>query len=225
MITLAVYYATADIILLLQCLIYHRRSPHVDPKHLSPATPLLEPTDSWEVEIETQSSSSTTLAAFPKTQVPAWKSRLFNVGLALAVCFAGALGWYIAESGAPPQHDHKTKLEFSPLGQMFGWLCAGFYLSSRVPQIMLNFKRKSCEGISFLFFMFACLGNATFVISILSLDSSPKYLLVNLPWLVGSFGTLMQDAIIFTQFCLYHGIDDDEEDLEDCSSVLSYQAI
>ena len=57
-----------------------------------------------------------------------------------------------------------------------------FYLGSRIPQIVLNYERKSCDGISFMF-LFACLGNLTYVISILSIDMSWNYLWVNSSWL------------------------------------------
>lgn len=200
MITLAFYYAVCDIVLFLQCLIYHRQKLQVDPKHLSPATPLLEPTpesrDLAYSEIENASIE-------PLNKPPKWRSLLFNGSLLLAVCTAGVLGWLMSDSKTD-SHGEELQLEFNFLGQFFGYLCAFFYLGSRVPQLLLNYRRKSCEGISFLFFMFACLGNSMFVISILVLSSSPKYLFVNAPWLLGSFGTLVQDFIIFTQFWIYN---------------------
>lgn len=95
------------------------------------------------------------------------------------------------------------EIEVNLLAQFFGYLSAVLYLGSRIPQILLNFKRKSCEGISFLFFLFACLGNTTFITSVVSISLDPKYLLVNASWLVGSSGTLIMDFIIFCQFFLY----------------------
>lgn len=75
-----------------------------------------------------------------------------------------------------------------------------------------------------LFFMFACIGNFTYVSSILFYDSELhctgnkgrcghgeaqrlywRYIAVNASWLAGSAGTLMLDAVIFTQFWLYRG--------------------
>ena len=84
------------------------------------------------------------------------------------------------------------------------------YLGSRIPQIVLNYERKSCDGISFMFFLFACLGNLTYVISILSIDMSWNYLWVNSSWLAGSLGTLGLDFTIFVQFFLYNGDNDDD---------------
>lgn len=98
------------------------------------------------------------------------------------------------------------------------------YLASRVPQILLNYRRKSCEGVSILFFMFAGMGNLTYVMSILAYvpqgDWDPaKYrmhLAVNASWLLGSVGTLILDAMIFAQFFMYQNPEDEED--EECES-------
>ena len=120
------------------------------------------------------------------------------------------------------------KIHFDPLGQTFGYLCALLYLASRIPQILLNHRRRSTEGVAMLFFLFACVGNLTYVMSIfayqppcakLSNDTGElsggcceegewkqdylNYILVNLSWIIGSAGTLFLDLIIFSQFWLY----------------------
>lgn len=140
----------------------------------------------------------------------------YNLIMVSLVIIAGLGGWYFGGSGSdsnvPPKND--ADWDFNPLAQIFGWLCAALYLGSRVPQILLNFERKSCDGISFLFFLFACLGNITYVVSILAVCTGKRYLLVNSSWLIGSFGTLFEDFIIFCQFFLYNKgseSDDDEE--------------
>ena len=113
-------------------------------------------------------------------------------------------------------------------GQIFGYLCAALYLGSRLPQLLLNYRRKSTDGVSMLFFLFACLGNATYVLSILAYEAECageagcdvagaywRYLLVNMSWIVGSAGTLVLDAAIFVQFFLYNTGEEDEEDEEE----------
>lgn len=102
-----------------------------------------------------------------------------------------------------PHDNTDDDIEVNILAQFFGYLSALLYLGSRIPQILLNFQRKSCEGISFLFFLFACLGNTTFITSVMAISLDPKYLLVNASWLIGSSGTLIMDFIIFGQFFLY----------------------
>ncbi|KAF3941026.1 hypothetical protein ABW19_dt0201691 [Dactylella cylindrospora] len=133
------------------------------------------------------------------------------------VIFAGIAGWYLTPSShpSPPSEDphipERHPLEFSFYGQVFGYLCAVLYLGSRIPQIILNYQRKSCEGVAFLFFLFACLGNITYVISILAYRPGKvedgegywRYIAVNASWLLGSFGTLGLDFVIFVQFFMY----------------------
>ncbi|KAK6509728.1 hypothetical protein TWF481_004458 [Arthrobotrys musiformis] len=143
-----------------------------------------------------------------------WKSILRD-GIAVSlVIFAGIAGYYLTPSkGAtkdPHIPEHKP-LEFSFYGQIFGYLCAVLYLGSRIPQIVLNYQRKSCEGVAFLFFLFACLGNVTYVISILAYrpgrvedgEGYWRYIAVNASWLLGSMGTLGLDFVIFVQFFMY----------------------
>ncbi|ODQ66834.1 PQ-loop-domain-containing protein [Nadsonia fulvescens var. elongata DSM 6958] len=210
MVILAVYYTLADIILLIQCLVYNKRNNQkIDASHLSPATPLLETTTSVGDDYDTISVDSDSLLT-PSQPVAQWKSYLYNFILVIAVFLAGIIGWYFSvKNGIPDERTPEEDLILDPLGQTFGWLCAFLYLGSRLPQILLNFKRQSCEGISFLFFLFACLGNLTYVVSILAWDSSPKYLLVNSSWLAGSVGTLGLDFLIFCQFWIYNGINDE----------------
>lgn len=71
-----------------------------------------------------------------------------------------------------------------------------------------------------LFFLFACIGNLTYVLSIFAYEPrcegrhdacAPgeaksiynRYILVNTSWLIGSMGTLFLDGAIFMQFFLY----------------------
>src|SRR5277367_5119237 len=118
----------------------------------------------------------------------------------MAVVVSGILGFYLSNLYRPsPPHDDNpddSQIEISTLGQIFGWGCAVLYLGSRIPQVVKNFQRKSTDGLSLLFFLFACLGNITYVLSILSLSLDARYLFLNLSWLVGSAWTLMVDALV-----------------------------
>lgn len=172
--------------------------------HLSPAVPMVTDAPS------TPPPTPTKLQSF-----------LWNTVAVLMVCVAGVVGWFLSRNysksrpSAPP-NDFPT-LDF--WGQIFGWLCAVLYLGSRLPQILLNFRRKSTDGVSILFFLFACLGNLTYVLSIFAYEPvchekrcQPgearqiygKYLLVNASWLAGSLGTLLLDLVIFAQFFIYN---------------------
>ncbi|KAJ5908901.1 hypothetical protein N7495_001583 [Penicillium taxi] len=128
---------------------------HVDGTHLSPATPFIEPTDA--------SSSSRRR----RRQISTIKNIIFNTTAIALVCAAGILGWYFSPASKDSSSDSEP-LAMDTLGQVFGYLCAALYLGSRLPQLLLNFRRKSTDGVSLLFFLFACIGNLTFVLSILA---------------------------------------------------------
>jgi hypothetical protein len=66
-----------------------------------------------------------------------------------------------------------------------------------------NYRDKSCEGLALLFFILSLMGNATYGASILFHSVEKDYINTNLPWLIGSLGTMAEDAIIFIQFRVY----------------------
>lgn len=187
MIILAVYYTLADIVLLWQCLVYGDGGEKTDGTHLSPATPMHEDT-------------ITAVLSNDVPPRPLIKDGLTKAAMVMLVFLAGIIGWLITDD---PNRE-PDQLVYDPLAQFFGWLCAILYLGLRIPQILLNYKRKSVDGISFMFFLFACLGNLTYVISILAIDTSWYYLWVNSLWLAGSLGTLFMDFTIFIQFFIYN---------------------
>ncbi|ODV79221.1 PQ-loop-domain-containing protein [Suhomyces tanzawaensis NRRL Y-17324] len=210
MIVLAVYYTLADIVLLWQCLAYGH-GEKADYIHLSPANPMNEDVLVTVLSPEQDGSSTThelELQDSPQdSSLSTLQAALVKTLMVALVISAGLVGWYIQylnDSKHPGKVHQPQDLVYDPLAQAFGWLCAVLYLGSRVPQILLNYQRKSCEGISFMFFLFACLGNLTYVISILAIDMSWHYLWVNSSWLAGSFGTLALDFTIFVQFFLYN---------------------
>lgn len=208
----------------------HSNWSEVDVTHLSPATPLMVTPDKPAV---TEPQRRTTLL----------QAALFNSLAILMVVIAGVFGWWVSNrsQGGSQRHDRKPvhqpgedALQLSLWGQIFGYGCALLYLGSRLPQILLNYRRKSTEGLSGLFFLFACLGNVTYFLSIFAYDPAchgpdgqcadgearaiyGRYMLVNASWLLGSIGCLFLDFTILLQFFLYRPLDieEDEEDAED----------
>ncbi|KAL1591048.1 hypothetical protein WHR41_00034 [Cladosporium halotolerans] len=202
---------------------YREHLTNLNGTYLSPATPMHpQPEDKDDVE-----------AAKP-TQPRTWlQAILFNGTAIVLVILAGIVGYYLSPS-TPPHNDNRTDaddqastLKFSLWGQIFGYVCAVLYLGSRLPQILLNYRRQSTEGLNALFFLFACLGNLTFVLSIFAFEPIcarhahghwhershckpgeagaiyARYILVNLSWLIGSAGTLVLDFAVFAQFFMY----------------------
>ncbi|GAP86551.2 putative pq loop repeat protein [Rosellinia necatrix] len=234
MLILAMYYAIADVVLLTQCFYYKGLTWRDDDTSLLAG---------YLDRRERRGSNCPPLPAPTKLQ-----SFLWNAVAVLMVCAAGVLGWLLSRGRSTAAHhkptttaptgggggggdDDDSLLALDLWGQVFGWLCAALYLGSRLPQLLLNFRRRSTEGISVLFFLFACLGNLTYVLSIFAYDPVcrghqhrgartgtgtgtgcqpgeasriyARYLLVNASWLAGSLGTLLLDLGIFAQFFLY----------------------
>ncbi|CAJ2505905.1 Uu.00g000350.m01.CDS01 [Anthostomella pinea] len=263
MLILAIYYTIADVVLLAQCFSYKGftwkdevvpppKKPsnghaagepnertgllHADLdererrgsgwSHLSPAVPLV-------------SENPTT----PPPTPTRLQSFLWNLVAVLMVCASGVLGWVFSREysrSAPSLPAEEGLPTFDVWGQIFGWLCAVLYLGSRLPQLLLNWRRKSTEGVSILFFLFACLGNLTYVLSIFAYDPKcghrchpgeasriyGRYILVNLSWVAGSLGTLLLDLGIFAQFFIYstdEAESDEEEAVEDDENSINEQ--
>lgn len=198
---------------------FRERYLSIDGTHLSPVTPLHD--DPAQVQ-----------APKPQPQQSTVQTVLFNLGTIVLVIAAGIFGWWLSARRTPPRPDDSpadAPLDFNTWGQISGYVCAALYLGSRVPQLLLNYRRKSTEGISMLFFLFACLGNLTYVLSILVYKPRcgsdgvckgnegravyGKYVAVNASWLLGSFGTLLLDAGVFVQYFMYRKEgDSDSED-------------
>ncbi|KAE9612545.1 hypothetical protein Lalb_Chr06g0174231 [Lupinus albus] len=92
----------------------------------------------------------------------------------------------------------------SLIGTLLGWAMAIIYMSGRLPQICLNMKRGSFEGVSPLMFLFALVGNGTYIASILVRSLNWSRISPNLPWLVESGGCFLLDSFILMQFLYFH---------------------
>ncbi|OAA58757.1 PQ loop repeat protein [Cordyceps fumosorosea ARSEF 2679] len=244
MIILAIYYTLADIVLLLQCFYYRGftwKDPAPTPK---PDNTSNERTALLDVPQERRGSDWTGLSPAvphfgepPKESPPpptVVQTLLWNSLIVLMVCAAGVLGWFLGERAkGPREHKPETsndELEFNKVGQFFGYLCAVAYIASRMPQLILNYRRKTTEGLSMLFFLFACLGNITYVLSIFAYEPNcgekrckngeagriyARYILVNLSWLAGALVTLFMDFGVFAQYFIYKTNDDEQFTSED----------
>ncbi|KAJ2034820.1 hypothetical protein GGI03_004512 [Coemansia sp. RSA 2337] len=95
-----------------------------------------------------------------------------------------------------------TKPQLVP--QILGYISALLFLGARIPQLAKNYRKQSCEGLSIGMFTFSILGNTAFTLSLLLHSLDNDYLLANIPWIIGSTGTLVFDLAIFYQFHLYH---------------------
>lgn len=97
------------------------------------------------------------------------------------------------------------------LADLIAWMSIFIFVSSRVPQIYLNYKRRSVEGLSLISFIMINIANYMFIISILinlydiqEMTSKFIFFMNNIQWILGSFCTSLFDAIIFYQFVKYN---------------------
>lgn len=117
------------------------------------------------------------------------------------------------------------------IGHVFAWICCSFYLTSRLPQILENHRRKSTQGINIALFTAALCGNMFYTIGILTNPLAHKsaargeFLLNALPYLLGSAGylffaivsnvrTILFDVTILIQYFQYWGQEPIEIDRE-----------
>ncbi|KAM5345368.1 hypothetical protein ACJ41O_011230 [Fusarium nematophilum] len=237
MIILAIYYTIADLVLLGQCFYYRgftwRDPPTPAPKPATPApgepnerTGLLSNSHHHERRGSDWSGLSPAVPHIAEDATPQTPTVLqtvvWNTIIVLMVIAAGILGWFLGHRTTSGKDEkdggNEDSLEFSVLGQVFGYLCTVAYIASRLPQLILNWRRKTTEGLSMLFFLFACLGNITYVLSIFAYEPKCKhdhckpgeashiygrYILVNLSWLAGSLVTLFLDLGVFAQYFMY----------------------
>jgi uncharacterized protein with PQ loop repeat len=90
------------------------------------------------------------------------------------------------------------------IGEIIGWVTTTFYIVGRFPQIWLNYKNKSTEGLSVLMYIFAILGNASYI-AVFTID--PQTIQTNMPWIVSSTGMIVLDLYITYQNYYYVGLE------------------
>lgn len=224
-IALAIYFCFADLILIAQCVYYNVKNARKSRKQStrsedSVEQPLLGRRDSSNVGLpgshtHRRSSGDASARRRRASSLPslvveeadkhAWIKNALSIFGVVAV---GAAGWAIAwKTGVwaptPENNGSGEELE-TPFGaSVLGYISAICYLGARIPQIIKNQKERSCEGLSLLFFILSLLGNATYGAGILFHSLEREYFLTNLPWLIGSLGTIVEDVIIFIQFRVF----------------------
>lgn len=155
--------------------------------------------------VSTNELSSAVQAAPEPTSRAAMLKNTVSIFLVMA---AGVAGWAIAwKSGAwrpSAVGGEDGSGSGTPIGaEVLGYASAVCYLGARIPQIIKNQKERSCDGLSLLFFLLSLLGNASYGAGILFHSLEKQYIMTNLPWLIGSLGTMAEDAIIFVQFSAF----------------------
>lgn len=98
---------------------------------------------------------------------------------------------------------NENSMEHSAFGQWLGWLMAAIYMGGRLPQIWLNIKRGSVEGLNPLMFFFALVANVTYVLSIVVRTTEWESIKANMPWLLDAIVCVLLDLFIILQYIYY----------------------
>jgi uncharacterized protein with PQ loop repeat len=88
-------------------------------------------------------------------------------------------------------------------GTALGYISSFLYILSRVSQIYKNHTRKSVEGLSTAMFSCAVCANICTGSGIILRTFSMQQLMQQVPWIVGSLGTVAGDLVILSQARLY----------------------
>lgn len=106
-----------------------------------------------------------------------------------------------------PLCDAKVPLQSATeiLGSVLAWISGLLYFTSRIPQLLENFKRQSVEGLSIALFILTVSANLCYGLAILmrfpTIDT--KFWTSTFPYLIGSMGTLLMDIGIILQSIFY----------------------
>jgi hypothetical protein len=170
-VAIAVYFCFADGVLIGQCLYYNIINKRKDARTLtaqlriSEEEPLLARTRSGSLTIPGSRRRSSTasmrrrstgqqsrdiLAKIMEEDETSGRLWLRNIFSVLAIIAAGTAGWALAwQSGAwkpTPEHQDSADQHMAGGAQVLGYASAVAYLGARIPQIIKNWRDKSCEG-------------------------------------------------------------------------------
>lgn len=137
-------------------------------------------------------------------------NKLGKIGVLILGLFtrsSNAMSIMNIESSSKIVEQHDTAFQ---IGLMLSWFSGMFYFTSRIPQLYKFYKRKSTDGMSPYMFFCTIFHNILYAVSIFSscefIDNKNKYLFFKkeLPFLLGSIGTLLWDFIyLYQHFVLY----------------------
>ncbi|RDW67015.1 hypothetical protein BP5796_09764 [Coleophoma crateriformis] len=234
-IALAIYFCIADFVLISQCLYYNNKNARKSRRQQSVVStsseqePLLSrrrssdntglPGSHRRTSALSTRSVDGSLVKIEEEQTSTARTWFNNTISILGVIALGVIGWGIAYqtkvwTPTPEHGDMPQTTEVAFGAEVLGYFSAICYLGARIPQILKNHKDRSVEGLAPLFFMLSMMGNTTYGAQILFHSQDREYLLTNLPWLIGSIGTIFEDCIIFVQFHVYNSSKDSDSAVE-----------
>jgi solute carrier family 66 (lysosomal lysine-arginine transporter), member 1 len=106
-------------------------------------------------------------------------------------------------SCVPIHNETQAQKNLDVVGDVMGWISSALYVTSRLPQVYKNWSRGTVEGLSWLMFFCAFMGNATALMGIFPRMSSTADWVAEAPFLPGTAGTLGLDITIICQYFYY----------------------
>ena len=85
------------------------------------------------------------------------------------------------------------------IGSIFGWCSGLIYTSSRIPQLIKNFRNHKVLDLNPLYFFIMFVANLSYVISILVKSTDGQYLWKQTPFIIGALGPVFCDGITLIQ--------------------------
>ncbi|XP_045831659.1 lysosomal amino acid transporter 1-like isoform X1 [Trifolium pratense] len=125
---------------------------------------------------------------------------------------------YIGFTGIKLFQENENEIH-SKYGQYLGWVMAAIYTCSRIPQIWLNIKRGSVEGLNPFMFVFALIANVSYVGSILVRTTEYESIKANMPWLLDATVCVALDIFIISQYIYYRYFRNREAKSDDGESL------
>jgi uncharacterized protein with PQ loop repeat len=170
-----------------------------------PSTIGLDRNDSSSEDDEPVQNSSTVIKPSATQPKPIPRSAGYGAFLATSASMPGGTNAsvvaFMGYSGRKLLQEHGTG--DNVYGQILGWMMAAIYMGGRIPQIWLNIKRGSVEGLNPLMFIFALIANVTYVGSILVRSTEWEKIKANLPWLLDAVVCVALDLFIILQYIYY----------------------
>ncbi|CAJ0952491.1 unnamed protein product, partial [Mesorhabditis belari] len=97
-------------------------------------------------------------------------------------------------------------------GYIIGCIASIVYCVGRIPQLIYNYRRKSCEGLSPAMFYITVAANFTYGVSVMMACTGWHYFWRHLPWIVGAIGWGFLDFLAIMQLYQYRKVAAHERD-------------
>ncbi|KAJ3374979.1 PQ loop repeat-containing protein 2 [Allomyces arbusculus] len=156
---------------------------------------------------------------------PTPKSATSSPSMTAALTAVSAVASFASPAHALPATLSTTSTPIAAIvGTTASYLCTVLYLTSRVPQLVHNHRRRSVRGLAMGMVACAVAGNATYAASVAlrgtTVADVGEYWAAALPFFMGSAGTLAMDAALIAQWWWWRDASaDDEEVVVDATTV------